>query len=127
MRFGISGALFIRRVRQNQDRPKALPKTVYLTVQESCLYMRAMMMIKKNKKEEDCLASKTGVLGELTAGFSRVLGKTRPLASKMARKRRKRCKRGIFANKRVPESFFLCSVEAVVLDASRNCQKFGNR
>ena len=59
------------------------------------------MMIKKEKKEEDCLASKTGVLGERTAGFSRALGKTRPLASKMARKRReKRYKRGIFANKR---------------------------
>ena len=34
------------------------------------------MMIKKNKKEEDCLASKTAVLGERTAGFSRALGKT---------------------------------------------------
>ena len=32
------------------------------------------MMMKK--KEEDCLASKTGVLGERTAGFSRALGKT---------------------------------------------------
>ena len=60
--------------------------------------MRVMMMMKK--EEEDCLASKTGVLGERTAGFSQALGKTRPLASKMARKREKLYKRGIFANKR---------------------------
>ena len=58
------------------------------------------MMIKKEKKEEDCLASKSGVLGERTAGFSRALGKTRPLASKMARKRREMVIKGHFCEQK---------------------------
>ena len=58
-------------------------------------------MMMKNKKEEDCLASKTGDLGERTAGFSRALGKTRPLASKMARAEEKEIK-GAFLRTKEP-------------------------